>query len=413
MRLFYQLAQGGHEFSEDTAARVADLERRREENKVRNQKFIPALGMTGADALRTLTPGAYLAAPAKGISPIPPINPKREYPPDTSWFRNTKDGYFIWVGELQGRRTIEMFPISSNENFWRDITWHLQRGRELYAAVDDFDKQTDEIMRKLLGAFAQVLSSAPGSYPRADRFDSNVISGLGFRQRAVNDTAKNEPSFSSVISHISPSEAANTSFAVVGFVTQKIYLEDSDDPENPELQTIGDKISNDLGRLFRQIPDAKFDRQLRTGEMGEAIVQETLRRRGYEVFALQNESSHGVDLIAYKEGIGSKGLLIFVEVKASQRDVAPSLSEPQKNPHSFIKSRLESAASGEGAWKNVPPHIREVAKALLGELESGRPISGLRIKVTKLRNGVQFKIQFKRWKLPTARVINRRPKSRR
>jgi Holliday junction resolvase-like predicted endonuclease len=405
-RLFERGAQASDEFAEDRFARENQEEIDRVYRREENSKFLPALNMTAAQAFQKLQPGAYLAAPGKGITPIPAASD--DGPVDTRWFVGTDGGYFVWLGSREGRRYLELFPVSDNPRFWRDITWYLQRGWELDAAVDEFDRQTEYNMRRILGAFAIALASAPGSYPRADRLDTGMIGALRGSRRMTGDDPMPDPPFPGVLARVNPAEAVPVAMAMASFIVEKIHEWEDNGEQDPELRAAGDAIGNELERLFRQAQQPSTAQWLRTGELGEAKIMEILRARGYEVIALQNNSGHGIDLIAFKKGIGSTGLLIYVEVKTSENTGAPSLSKAQEDTRRFVRSRLERTANAEGHFKNVPQALRDVAKALLREIDNGRPIGGIRVKVSEVRNSVKIRIKFRIWKPPTARVVPRR-----
>ena len=109
---------------------------------------------------------------------------------------------------------------------------------------------------------------------------------------------------------------------------------------------------------------------LSCGRQGERIARNYLESQGFHIIgSLQNRSGHGIDLIARD----ANGLLHFFEVKTTRGLRAPSLSAAQRQgATSFVASRLQRAALGQGAWGAVhDPHTAARAQSLLSEIGSG------------------------------------------
>jgi len=147
------------------------------------------------------------------------------------------------------------------------------------------------------------------------------------------------------------------------------------------------------------LPGPEFYKKLNTGQLGEQVARKTLEGRGYIVVAIQNESGHGIDLVAFHP---KKNLLIFVEVKASEKHYRASLSRSQKQTHDFVRLRLERATGADPRWERTSFEQREAATRLLAELNAVRPIHGLRMWVRFLGLGVNFLVDVKMWRPPGA-----------
>lgn len=102
------------------------------------------------------------------------------------------------------------------------------------------------------------------------------------------------------------------------------------------------------------------------GAYGESEAAAAFKATGYaEIVSLQNESGHGIDIAARKAG----GPWEFVEVKTTMGEDTPRLRGEQRNARDFIRSRLERAAVGQGAWKNADPSVRQAARRILDDMD--------------------------------------------
>ena len=121
---------------------------------------------------------------------------------------------------------------------------------------------------------------------------------------------------------------------------------------------------------------------LSCGRLGERIAKKFLKTKGFKILgSVQNKSGHGIDLVARD----SKGVLHFFEVKTSSGLRALPLSAAQKlGSQSFVISRLQRAASADGAWSKVhSPNTASTAVELLDEIKgSGGKVSGQLIRIT-------------------------------
>jgi Holliday junction resolvase-like predicted endonuclease len=134
------------------------------------------------------------------------------------------------------------------------------------------------------------------------------------------------------------------------------------------------------------------------GNLGEAKVRSYLISKGLQYLGqIQNASGHGIDL-AFRT---KSGALVFVEVKSSSGNVAPSLSKYQRNSEKFVGKRLkaaETAGDNKGHWKNVDSATRSLAKNLRAEIKGGAKVKYLRAKVTNLFSGDNASVMsFQQW----------------
>jgi Holliday junction resolvase-like predicted endonuclease len=166
-------------------------------------------------------------------------------------------------------------------------------------------------------------------------------------------------------------------------------------------------VTQVLTEKLKSVPAQPATGRLRTGALGEAIVKKTLEIRGYDVIELQNNSSQGIDLVAVKTKGKGAGLIIYLEVKSSSKNYPGRLSAAQKNTSAFVRSRLEQIVGQRGAYKNVDPRMVEVARMLIGEIDSGRPIGGVRADVSRATGDLSFKVKFSHWK-PVASTQSQR-----
>jgi len=125
--LWYRVLQGGDEFAEDTSKREAAEERAREANRAHNNMFVPALGMTGGQALSTLKPGLHVAAMPYGIVPVPPLVPSKEWKgwPDVDWIKwyAVRGGWFAW----KGAERLELYILGNdNPQFWKEVVYYVR-----------------------------------------------------------------------------------------------------------------------------------------------------------------------------------------------------------------------------------------------------------------------------------------------
>jgi Holliday junction resolvase-like predicted endonuclease len=279
----------------------------------------------------------------------------------------------------------------------------------LSEAIKDFEAQSVRLHLRMLAAFAETLAGAPGSYPRADRIESQALTlARGRQRRMTGDDPLPEPSFNKTLSHIAPTDAAHAALATVATVMNVVEIVreyDADDPQDAELDALASETTRILSEQFRLLKPAQSFPIVGTGNQGEHLVATMMRLRGYDVVALQNPSGHGIDLIAFKPDVGSNGLLIYLEIKTSLGDSAPGFSEAQKHPTSFVRSRLERAANGEGAYAHLSGAAKQLAAMLIQEIDNGRQIGGIKVMVTHVGKSLRLKIKVKRWGLPTARAV--------
>jgi Holliday junction resolvase-like predicted endonuclease len=125
-----------------------------------------------------------------------------------------------------------------------------------------------------------------------------------------------------------------------------------------------------------------------TGASGEQLARRWLRANGYRVMgSIKNPSGHGIDIVARD----SNNRLVFFEVKTSNGLTAPALSYDQSlGAEYFVKTRLQRAAAGTGAWAAEDARTQQYAERLIEEV--GRTggwssISGGVFRITNLSTG--------------------------
>lgn len=381
-RLWYRVLQGGDEFAEDTSARLAAAERAREANRAHNNMYVPALGMTGGQALASLAPGLYVAAMPYGIVPVPPLVRTTEWKgwPDVGWvtWYAVRGGWFAWRGER-----LEMHVLGrDNPQFWKEVVHYvLHEGDSLYAAVDKFCKRWDEINTTMLAAFAIALTSAPSMGRRADLTDAVFGQAISNSERGLARAASKDFS-GSVLRHVDPGEAAHVALAAAArpWEALKGLLAPDEDEMNAEAATLVNAALTDLRRQIDAQAPKICTRDLRTGEMGEATFKLILKARGYSVVELQNPSGHGVDLVAIKVK-GGVAWIYFFEIKSSEKDYPGRFSDAQRDPHGFVKSRLQRVIDRDGHYKSVPQSVVDIATQIKAAIEDGHPVGSIKVGV--------------------------------
>jgi Holliday junction resolvase-like predicted endonuclease len=412
--------------------RDAVMAARREQNK----RFLPWLQMTAAEALQKLSDGAYIASPAKGIIGLRPAPPGEPYQFDPPWLKEFENGgYFVWVGYQQGfeyrwEKTLDMCEVSTYPNFRSEMTWFLQHGYSLKKALEQYQQETKEIFIAFAASFALALSSAPSTGGRADvgeealgaalrdsdrmigsesrlaraaktetgAAESTIASSTRDVDPLVGDVARPVKDFGNFTRQIDPIEAAQTSVIAAAQLAED--LENKKAKDDADLQGVYKSATEALAINLAGLSEKTFNKELRTGQMGEAIVKKTLELRGYSVVELQNASGHGIDLVGIKLKDKGSGLIVYLEVKSSSTDYPGRLSAAQQNPVEFVKSRLQRVVDRQGFYKNVDPRVAEVAGQLIAEIDSGRPVGGIRATVRWLSKGLSFEVEFKHWESP-------------
>jgi Holliday junction resolvase-like predicted endonuclease len=397
----------GDEFPEEAWKREDQKQISEMVKREHNKTFLPALNMTAAEAMRTIKPGVYVAAPQRKLVKLEALGPDEKFPPPTDWLRDYENGYFVQIG-WAGKMT--MVPLSSNEQFWKDMIWYLREGKDLIEAVKEFDRRWKEIFIMTLSAFALALTTAPGTGGRADLGPTAFATASRDASRMIGREVRPPAKFGTF--KVNPLEAIQTGIVGTGVVMQLAQIKEDADrrAEELELQSIGDSITNELAGKIAAIPDKLPEKNLRTGQLGEAIAKATLRLRGYAVVELQNASGHGVDLVAIKVK-GNSTIIAHLEVKASQTDRRGRLSAAQKDTHAFVRDRLQKVVDKQTFYKNVPNEMVDVAKLLIREIDAGRPIGGILVNVRWLSRGpAALSVTVKHWKPPMPRATALPPK---
>jgi RHS repeat-associated protein len=116
-----------------------------------------------------------------------------------------------------------------------------------------------------------------------------------------------------------------------------------------------------------------------TGDRGEAIWIRELENKGFtDIIQIQNGSNQGIDVVARDP----RGMIHFFEVKATTTNTAPGLSPDQRDPDTFIRSRLEQARNAQGQWQNVDgTNVQATATRLLNELDGNAPSQASKVSV--------------------------------
>ena len=214
----------GEELSADRWYREGQEDLERTSNQQHNAQWVPALGMTGAQALKSLKPGIYVAAPGLPLRPIPPPTPDDKVPDVSFMQAYVFGGVFVYVrGNGTEVTAINIREIGAYERFWKDMIWYMQRGDDLAAAEKHYIELWDQLNRMMLFGFAIALTSAPSIGPRANITEPV----LGMVERDIAREAEGMAT-RSVLKEIDPAEAVMTilqSYAV--YQTVKGTVEDA------------------------------------------------------------------------------------------------------------------------------------------------------------------------------------------
>ena len=136
------------------------------------------------------------------------------------------------------------------------------------------------------------------------------------------------------------------------------------------------------------------------GKFHELVVAQTLELTGLfesdSVRAIQNNSDHGVDLVAKSTSGKYKGQWLGLELKASGHSSAKGLTSPQADgPNVYVRSRLNRAVDGGSFWipgVSAPKGLAAFADKVLTE-QGVRPFQGFVVKTDRLyNNNVETKI---------------------
>jgi hypothetical protein len=229
---------GGDKSPEDIAYEKAQEEERRVWNREHNKEYVPALGMTGEDALQKLKPGVYVAAPGRPLRPIPPPAPD-DSNPEVGWMKAyVGGGVFVYVGATR----IRIREIGPYEQFWKWMIWYMQRGDDLDMAEKRYLALMDDLNRQMISAFALALSSAPSIGPRANLVEGAF--GLAGRTAGKDVAAIGK----SALPHVDPAQALTVllqSYGVVKMVAGTV--------EDAKARTAAAEEAHERGYLF-QLP---------------------------------------------------------------------------------------------------------------------------------------------------------------
>lgn len=135
------------------------------------------------------------------------------------------------------------------------------------------------------------------------------------------------------------------------------------------------------------------------GSNGEAAVIAELQARGYtNVQQIQNNSGHGIDVVATNR----QGQLRFFEVKSTQSGSPNSLSAAQRNmgADGYVRSRLNQAVNARGQWASAPPGTQQSARNVLTQLGTSQA-QGVKVDVLYPQPGQPQGppiIRYSRWR---------------
>lgn len=200
--------QGGEEFAEDTRRREADEEAARAANREHNKMYVPALGMTGGEALRTLKPGIYIGAVGRPLRAVPTLV-WRDKRPDVSWIWGYvfPDGVFVWVGATEIQ--IRELGHPADESFWATMLWFMQHGDDLHAAEKRYIELMTQLNFMMIAGMAMAYTTAPSFGPRANVAEE-ALSLAGAGRTASRDVG--------TLGHVNPLEAVGLAIQGYGVV---------------------------------------------------------------------------------------------------------------------------------------------------------------------------------------------------
>ena len=92
----------------------------------------------------------------------------------------------------------------------------------------------------------------------------------------------------------------------------------------------------------------------KVGLLGESAIATKLKAEGYEVLQIQNNSGHGIDIIA-KDADGN---VKCIEVKANSSSLSKA---QQKGGEDFVDDRLKRSIGGKSHYK-IPPNSKQMKK---------------------------------------------------
>ena len=122
-------------------------------------------------------------------------------------------------------------------------------------------------------------------------------------------------------------------------------------------QKLGDVVNDANGGIFK-LDDYKLKDGQKLGDFGEEVVEDMLRKDGYETFyRVQNNSGNGVDIVAKN----ANGDIMKMEVKTTQQDRLWNNGDPKDIPMSktqrelggenYTTDRLDKAAKKDDGYK--------------------------------------------------------------
>ncbi len=108
-----------------------------------------------------------------------------------------------------------------------------------------------------------------------------------------------------------------------------------------------------------------------SGDIGERYARGYVRSRGHRIIgSIANNSGHGIDIVS-SDG---NGRLHFWEIKRNGARLSPA----QRDPATFIMSRLEAASTADLAWEHTPnPHVDLLADRIITRVNAETSATGL------------------------------------
>jgi Holliday junction resolvase-like predicted endonuclease len=296
------------------------------------------------------------------------------------------NGYTFFIGfdrAYQGKvisiiRDSDYKETEFSRAYLRDIKYYLANGYTMTEAKQLTEELWLEMNFKILGNFALTLAGASISKSTFHGEGGSNIIDIAARSYDMYTSLKEAKQF---------------------FLGER---------EDEEYTSLNSEVITKLRDLNTQIGNSVFIKDLNTGQLGEAIVKKTLELRGYEVFQIQNASGNGIDLIALKVNSSGEHKILYYEVKSSKSNNF-KLSEAQKNPVEFVKSRLKMMAERTGRYAKLSITSSEVAQICLDEINRTGAVKSIKVTVHDLESpnkGVKFHLEFRRW-IPKA-IVNKK-----
>jgi hypothetical protein len=172
-------ARGGEALPETRQRDQAAAEAAAKRKRAYNEQYVPALNMTGAEALRTLKPGLYLSAPGKPLFAIPELTWAGGKAPDLSWLKDYEHNGVI-VKVMPGWVLVNSLPEGPGheERLATDI-WFLEHGAPTFEAAElQYAVKQQELNVMMIKALAGFYAGAAGvSYSPGAAAGGSLVTG--------------------------------------------------------------------------------------------------------------------------------------------------------------------------------------------------------------------------------------------